>query len=163
MPVAKGRGRKRQRSITTLVASSDRHRSSVRRRNSGHRHHRQSHAQKMPGLQDPFPGDPQRAWQRRANRVRIALLHLVLESRHASLLGLLAHLGLFSSPLCYSHAIIACCHEDFPRSRGPSSTVVTYKLLAGHAAFIAGPSALYWRRSCVIGVFGPFAPEQFRS
>src|SRR6476660_3321456 len=28
----------------------------------------------------PFPGDPQRAWQRRANPVRIALLHLVLES-----------------------------------------------------------------------------------
>jgi hypothetical protein len=35
----------------------------------------------MPGLQDPFPGDPQRAWQRRANPVLIALLHLVLESR----------------------------------------------------------------------------------
>ena len=81
----KGRGRKRQRSITTLVASSDRHRPSVRRRNSGHRHHRQSHAQKVPGLQDPFPGDPQRAWQRRANPVRIALLHLVLESRPHSI------------------------------------------------------------------------------
>ena len=52
--VAKGRGRKRQRLIRTLVASSDRHRPSVRRRNSGHRHHRQSHAQKVPGLQDPF-------------------------------------------------------------------------------------------------------------
>src|SRR5271169_3088595 len=47
-------------------------------------HHRQSHAQKMPGLQDPFPGDPQRAWQRRANPVRIVLLHLVLESRPAA-------------------------------------------------------------------------------
>jgi hypothetical protein len=35
----------------------------------------------MPGFQDPFPGDPQRAWQRRANPVRIALLHLALESR----------------------------------------------------------------------------------
>ena len=43
---------------------------------AGHRHHRQSHAQKMPGLQDPFPGDPQRAWQRRANPVRIDPLHL---------------------------------------------------------------------------------------
>ena len=58
------------RSITPLVASpSTRDRPSVRRRNPGHRHHRQSHAQKMPGLQDPFPGDPQRAWQRRANPV----------------------------------------------------------------------------------------------
>ena len=45
-------------------------------------------AQKMPGLQDPFPGDPQRAWQRRANPVRIALLNLVLESRGASKLRL---------------------------------------------------------------------------
>jgi hypothetical protein len=35
----------------------------------------------MPGLQDPFPGDPQGTWQRRANPVLIALLHLVLESR----------------------------------------------------------------------------------
>jgi hypothetical protein len=52
--VAKGRGRKRQRPITTLVAPSDRHRQSVRRGNPGHRHYRQSHAQKMPGLQDPF-------------------------------------------------------------------------------------------------------------
>ena len=81
MPRGKRAGSKPQRSITTLVASSDRHRPSVRRRNPGHRHHRQSHAQKVPGLQDPFPGDPQRAWQRRANPVRIALLHLVLESR----------------------------------------------------------------------------------
>jgi hypothetical protein len=31
----------------------------------------------MPGLQDPFPGDPQRAWQGRANPVCIALLHLL--------------------------------------------------------------------------------------
>src|SRR5262245_30216938 len=30
----------------------------------------------MLGLHDPFPGDPQRAWQRRANPVLIALLHL---------------------------------------------------------------------------------------
>jgi hypothetical protein len=43
--------------------------------------HRQSRAQKMPGLQDPFPSDPQRAWQRRrANPVRL-VLQLVLESR----------------------------------------------------------------------------------
>jgi hypothetical protein len=69
--VAKGRGRKRQRPITTLVAPSDRHRQSVRRGNPGHRHYRQSHAQKMPGLQDPFSGNPQRAWQRRANPVCI--------------------------------------------------------------------------------------------
>jgi hypothetical protein len=27
----------------------------------------------MPGFQDPFPGDPQRAWQRLANPVRIAV------------------------------------------------------------------------------------------
>src|SRR6476619_5492533 len=36
--VAKGRGRKRQRPTTTLVAASDRHRQSVRRGNPGHRH-----------------------------------------------------------------------------------------------------------------------------
>src|SRR5207344_2469199 len=82
--VAKGRGRKRQRPTTTLVASSDRHRQSVRRGNPGHRHDRQSHAQKMPGLQDPSSGNPQRAWQRRANPVCIALLHLAPESRHLS-------------------------------------------------------------------------------
>jgi len=41
----------------------------------------QSHAQKMPMLQDPFSGNPQRAWQRRANPVCIALLHLAPESR----------------------------------------------------------------------------------
>jgi IS30 family transposase len=38
---------------------------------------------KMTGLQDPLPGNPQRAWQRRANPVCIALLHLAPESRHA--------------------------------------------------------------------------------
>ena len=59
--------------LRTLVAPSDRHRQSVRRGNPGHRHHRQSHAQKMPGLQDPFSGNPQRAWQRRANPVHIKL------------------------------------------------------------------------------------------
>src|SRR5262249_28059680 len=64
-----------------LVASSNRHRPNVRRRNPGHRHHRQPDAKKMLGLHDPFAGDPQRAWQRRANPVLIALLHLVLESR----------------------------------------------------------------------------------
>ena len=47
----KGGVAKCQRPITTLVASSDRHRQSVRPGNPGHRHHRQSHAQKMPGLQ----------------------------------------------------------------------------------------------------------------
>ena len=31
------------------------HRRVIRRENPGHRHHRQSHAQKMPGLQDTFP------------------------------------------------------------------------------------------------------------
>jgi hypothetical protein len=51
----------------------ERHTATVGRGNPGHRHYRQSHAQKMPGLQDPLPGDPQRAWQRRANPVRIAL------------------------------------------------------------------------------------------
>src|SRR5262245_44218144 len=70
-----------KRSTTPLVASSNRHRPNVRRRNPGHRHHRQPDAKKMLGLHDPFPGDPQRAWQRRANPVLIALLHLVLESR----------------------------------------------------------------------------------
>jgi dipeptidase len=34
------------------------------------------------GLQDPFSGNPQRAWQRRANPVCIALLHLAPESRN---------------------------------------------------------------------------------
>ena len=71
--VAKGRGRKCQRSITTLVAASDRHRQSVRPGNPGHRHHRQSHAQKMPWLQNSFSGNPQRPWQRRANPVHVKL------------------------------------------------------------------------------------------
>ena len=81
--VAKGRGQNARRPTTTLVASSDRHRQSVRRGNPGHRHDRQSHAQKMPGLQDPSSGNPQRAWQRRANPLCIALLHLAPESRAA--------------------------------------------------------------------------------
>jgi hypothetical protein len=34
----------------------------------------------MPWLQDPFSGNPQRAWQRRANPVCIALLHFAPES-----------------------------------------------------------------------------------
>ena len=42
--------------------------------------HRQSHAEKMPRFQDPIPGDPQRAWQRRANPVFIDPLHLAPES-----------------------------------------------------------------------------------
>ena len=46
-----------------------------------HQEHRQSHAQKMPWLQDTFPGDPQRAWQRRANPVLIGLLHFAPEFR----------------------------------------------------------------------------------
>jgi SRSO17 transposase len=41
-----------------------RHRQSVRPGNAGHRHHRQSHAQKMPGLQDSFSGNLQRAWHK---------------------------------------------------------------------------------------------------
>jgi hypothetical protein len=45
----------------------------------------------MPGFQDPFPGDPQRAWQRRANPVRIALLHLALESRIADVMQAIAN------------------------------------------------------------------------
>jgi hypothetical protein len=39
----------------------------------------------MPGLQDPFSGNPQRAWQRRANPFCITLLHLAPESRHRAL------------------------------------------------------------------------------
>ena len=50
--VAKGRGRKRQRSITPLVASPDRHRPSVRRRNPGHR-------------QSPPISRPEKAWASR--------------------------------------------------------------------------------------------------
>ena len=65
----KGGVRKRQWPIATLVAASDRHRQSVRRRNPGHHPHRQS-----------IPGDPQRAWQRRANPVFIDPLHLAPES-----------------------------------------------------------------------------------
>jgi hypothetical protein len=48
-------------------------RQTVRPGNPGHRHHRQSDAQKMPGLQDSFSGNPQRAWQRRTNPVHIKL------------------------------------------------------------------------------------------
>jgi hypothetical protein len=36
---------------------------------------------KCPGYKTPFPGDPEGAWQKSANPLRIALLHLVLEFR----------------------------------------------------------------------------------
>ena len=42
-----------------------------------------SHAEKMPRFQDAIPGDPQRAWQRRANPVFINPLHLASESTPA--------------------------------------------------------------------------------
>ena len=41
---------------------------------------RQSHADKMPRFQDDISGDPQRAWQRRANPVFIDPLHLAPKS-----------------------------------------------------------------------------------
>src|SRR4029077_16801953 len=100
--VAKGWGRKRERPITTLVAPSDRHRQGVRRGNPGHRPPRQSHAQKIPWLQDPFSGNPQRAWQRRANPVCIALLHLAPESRRRDFLkgaGLLGAAAAVTPPV----------------------------------------------------------------
>src|ERR1700730_2320997 len=50
-----------------LAAASHRFRSPVRRGNPGHRHTRQSPAEKMSRLQDALPGDPPRAWQRRPN------------------------------------------------------------------------------------------------
>ena len=77
--LAERRCRKRQWSITTLAAASHRHRSTVRRGNPGHRHNRQSHAEKMLGLQDAVPRDSQRAWQRRPNSVFIDPLHLAPE------------------------------------------------------------------------------------
>ncbi len=78
--LAEGRRRKRQWSITTLAATSHRYRSNVRRGNPGHRHKRQSHPEKMPGLQDAVPGDPQRARQRRTNPLLIKSLRLAPES-----------------------------------------------------------------------------------
>jgi hypothetical protein len=88
-----------------LVAASDRHRQSVRPGNPGHRHHRQSHAQKMPGLQDSFSGNPQRAWQRRAKSgSRKAPLHLALESRRSPRNSLLARLSTVSRNATTSRA-----------------------------------------------------------
>src|SRR3982075_1147696 len=65
-----------------MAAASNRYRQSVRRRNPGHRPNCQSHAEKMPRVQDAIPGNPQRAWQRRANPVLINPLHLAPESTH---------------------------------------------------------------------------------
>ena len=90
--------------IATLVAASDRHRQSVRRRNAGHHPHHQSHAEKMPRFQDAIPGDPQRVWQRRANPVFIDPLHLAPEStnRSSSILGQ-GCAGLARDRGCWSH------------------------------------------------------------
>src|ERR1700730_14108512 len=63
-----------------LAAASHRFRSPVRRGNPGHRHNRQSHAEKMSRLQDALPGDPQRAWQRRPNPLLLNPLRFAPES-----------------------------------------------------------------------------------
>ena len=91
----------------------------VRRGNSGHRHDRQSHAQKMPGLQDPSSGNPQRAWQRRANPVCLALLHLAPESGGPASVGQAAPFELRClnslSPFSSRRPEIAWREEDAPR------------------------------------------------
>src|SRR5437660_7927635 len=66
-----------------MAAAANRDRQSVRRRNPGHRPHWQSHAEKIPRVQDAIPGNPQRAWQRRANPVLINPLHLAPQSTMA--------------------------------------------------------------------------------
>jgi len=78
--LAEGRSRKRQWPLVALAAASHRHRSTVRRGNLGHRHNRQSHAEKMSRLEDAIPGDPQRAWQRRPNPRLLNLLRFAPES-----------------------------------------------------------------------------------
>src|ERR1700730_17292861 len=66
-----------------LAAASHRFRSTVRRGNPGHRHNRQSNAEKMSRLQDALPGDPQRAWQRRPNPLLLNPLRFAPESTGA--------------------------------------------------------------------------------
>src|SRR5205807_5470661 len=57
--LAEGRSRKRQWPLAALATASHRHRSPVRCGNPGHRHNRQSNAEKMSRLQDAISGDPQ--------------------------------------------------------------------------------------------------------
>ena len=80
--MAKGRGRKCQRPITTLVAASDRHRQSVRPGNPGHRHHRRiSRPENAWASKLLFRQSSKSLAKTCKSGSRKALLHLALESR----------------------------------------------------------------------------------
>src|SRR5918912_1216025 len=69
--VAEGGGRERQRAAAPRPAPGPRPRCAARRRAAGDRAQPQSRAAEVPRLPDPAPGAARRAWQRRADPLRL--------------------------------------------------------------------------------------------